>query len=228
MAVRSKNRNNVHLGKLDCALLGLCAKISIKTRRSDLNQSAERHEFLYPLGFVLKVNVPLRISQITSGRELLCAIDSDAVARKVIQRVERRGDVTSAKAQNGGAEPRPFASGPRLIVDLLPDSQTARKLSETATTASAELQRFAETVGEDAGLKLMAETLGSNQIRLTVDMGALLIKLTERLNERLDIEYAQPNYLLQPYLTSGQRPNMAPSSHDIVGPNTGRSIGILD
>ena len=89
-----------------------------------------------------RIGVPVRLESLTSGRELLLAVDRDALAAAVAARLRQREGVTSVEV----AEPTTGAGGepasPRLTVGLEPGSPFAARLArESRSRAGASARR---------------------------------------------------------------------------------------
>ena len=126
------------------------------------------------------LGVPLKLVQVTSGREALLAIDRDALQRSLAQRAAREVGVVSALAAPAAAG----LAADQLSVRIELTPQAAPQ-ALAARLASGSLLR-PRLHGESAGGAL-----------LSYDMPGLTLALLERLKQQADVEYAQANRLLR-------------------------------
>lgn len=126
------------------------------------------------------LGVPLKLVQVTSGREALLAIDRDALQRTLAQRAAREPGVARAvAAAPAGGLPSDQLS---VRVELAPQAATP---ALAAQLASGSLLR--PRLHNDA----------SGATLLSYDMASLTLALLERLKQQADVEYAQANRLLR-------------------------------
>lgn len=126
------------------------------------------------------LGVPLKLVQVTSGREALLAIDRDALQHSLAQRAAREPGVARAMAvaPAAGLPPEQLSVRVELSPQAAPKGLAAR-------LASGSLLRP----------RLHGETNGS--ALLSYDMTGLTLALLERLKQQADVEYAQANRLLR-------------------------------
>ncbi|KNZ34150.1 MAG: hypothetical protein AD742_01720 [Methylibium sp. NZG] len=131
------------------------------------------------------LGVPLKLVQVTSGREALLAIDRDALQRSLAQRAAREPGVARAVAVVPAAGLPSNALSVRL--ELTPQAAPQGLAAKLATplTSSSLLQPRLHTDASGATL-------------LSYDMTALTRALLERIKQQADVEYAQANRLLKP------------------------------
>ena len=130
------------------------------------------------------LGVPLKLVQVTSGREALLAIDRDSLQRSLAQRAAREvGVVRALAAPVAPAAPALPADQLTVRVELTPQ---AAPQALAARLASGSLLR-PRLHGESNGTAL-----------LSYDMAGLTQTLLERLKQQADVEYAQANRLLKP------------------------------
>lgn len=129
-----------------------------------------------------ELGVPLRLVQVTSGREALLAIDRDALLRSLAQRAAREPGVARAVASP------PAAPG-------LPSEQASVRI-ELKPQASP--QSLATKLASGTLLRPRLQTDPTGATLLSYDMTSLTLALLERLKQQPDVEYAQANRLLRP------------------------------
>jgi len=130
------------------------------------------------------MGVPLKLVQVTSGREALLAIDRDALRRSLAQRAAREPGVARALA---------VAPAPGL-----PPEQVSVRL-ELAPQASPQglAARLATAPAPGSLLQARLHTDASGATLLSYDLAGLTLALLERLKQQPDVEYAQANRLLR-------------------------------
>jgi len=126
------------------------------------------------------LGVPLKLVQVTSGREALLAIDRHALQRSLAQRAAREPGVARAVA----AVPAPGLPSDLLSVRVELTPQAAPR-ALAANLASGSLLR--PRLHQDA----------SGATLLSYDIAGLTTALLERLKQQADVEYAQANRLLR-------------------------------
>jgi len=129
-----------------------------------------------------ELGVPLRLVQVTSGREALLAIDRDELLRTLAQRAAREPGVARAVASP------PAAPG-------LPSEQASVRI-EFKPGASPQALAAKLASGSLLRPRLHADPAGVTL--LSYDMAGLTLALLERLKQQPDVEYAQANRLLRP------------------------------
>jgi len=140
--------------------------------------------------------VPLTYLKSTSGREIVYAIDSPAIADLLTQTLAGLEGVDSIRPASIQEGQLTYPPGPRLIVSLRKKAATVPK----ADTNCEDLSRWLEeTASERTGIPLQVDKLDENLVFLAVNMQALARKLLDHLKAQPDVEYAQPNTMLEKY-----------------------------
>jgi len=150
-----------------------------------------------------QLNVPLQAHRVTSGGELVWSVDTNAVAQQVASHLERRDDIQRALPITADTSKGPGYQNPNVLIEFTPDSKYAKTLAKTLQESPTSLpvwQGFSRSVGNDLGLPLTIQPEQVPRLILAVHMESLLAELVERLRQRSDVEYAQPNFLLQPHM----------------------------
>jgi hypothetical protein len=136
-----------------------------------------------------RFGVPLRLEGLTSGRELLLAIDREAVMATAAERLAKRLGVTGVER----LEPTEPGDA-RLAVAFQPDSEFAAAIATGSRLA------LGEPSGDGAGglsVEAAVEDAGSADAILALDLDAIARRLLERLQADPQVRYAQPNLLLR-------------------------------
>lgn len=171
------------LARMDLAAIG------DPTEDTRLNEIAE--------AFGERIGVPVRLESLTSGRELLLAVDHEALAVALAERLRQRDDVISAEVADSGNGTK----APRLAVAFEPESAFAKLV------AGGQRVTLESLSGEGgSGLEVEAEVESSSEDHavLALDLDALMSSLLERVAADPDVQYAQRNLRLAPYRTGGE------------------------
>lgn len=131
-----------------------------------------------------RIGIPLSLESLTSGRELLLALDQEALLGALAERLRRRDDVDSVEVTDPAGE----GEGPRLAVAFEPDGGFADMVASSPRVTLGE--------GEIAAQVLSAER---DRAVLALDADALMTTLLARLEADPAVQYAQPNLRLRPY-----------------------------
>jgi hypothetical protein len=143
-----------------------------------------------------RIGVPVRLESLTSGWELLLAVDRDAVAAAVAARLRQREGVTSvevAESTTGsGGEP----ASPRLTVGFEPGSPFAARLARESRVALGHLPGAGPGAPD---VQAEVRSAAPDHADLVLDLDALMTGLLERVAADPDVQYAQRNLRLTPY-----------------------------
>jgi hypothetical protein len=143
-----------------------------------------------------RIGVPVRLESLTSGRELLLAVDRDAVAAAVAARLRQREGVTSVEV----AEPTTGAGGepasPRLTVGFEPGSPFGARLARESRVALGHLPGAGPGAPD---VQAEVRSAAPDHADLVLDLDALMTGLLERVAADPDVQYAQRNLRLAPY-----------------------------
>lgn len=139
-------------------------------------------------GLSTELGIGLEPKRLGSGGTLLLSIRTTDLPQTIAARLRRQRSVKDAQAvpKTPGAVVVELASGS-------PDAAT------WATTASGDRTTAARTIATRLesliGLPLTGRADDAGRLILTPEMSRYTLQLVERLRERADVEYAQPNYL---------------------------------
>jgi hypothetical protein len=146
--------------------------------------------------FGQRIGVPVRLESLTSGRELLLAVDRDALAAAVAERLRQREGVTSVAVAEPTTGPGGEPASPRLTVGFEPGSPIAARLARARRVVLGPLP------GAGAGApEVQAEVRSAapDHADLVLDLDALVTGLLERVAADPNVQYAQRNLRLTPY-----------------------------
>lgn len=126
---------------------------------------------------------PLNVVRVTSGRELVLAIDRERL-REIIGR--RAGGVSDIRSLTPAGNYQGLASQQQLefVVEPKPGSDVEKAIS----TITGSLREHARSRTDENG-----------RVVLSIDMAGLTRQAVEQLQKRSDVEYAQANRRLKPY-----------------------------
>jgi hypothetical protein len=127
------------------------------------------------------LGVPLKLVQVTSGREALLAIDRDALLRSLAERAAREPGVVRAITVP------PASAG-------LPAKQASVRVE---LSPQAVPQALAARLASGNLLKPRLHDQAPGTALLSYDMTGLTLTLLERLKQQPEVEYAQANRLLK-------------------------------
>jgi hypothetical protein len=144
-----------------------------------------------------RIGIPVRLENLTSGRELLLAVDQERLAAALAERLRQRDDVRSVEV----ADPAE-AGAPRLAVELEPGSALAATVAREPRVA---LDPLPGTGGSPVAVEAAVQSLEGDRAVLTLDLDALVSGLVARLEAEPDVQYAQRNLRLRPYPVSTER-----------------------
>ena len=107
----------------------------------------------------------------------------------------------------GGAQPGPHQAlqflacvGNQVRVTFRPGSREARALERTpgdAELLGADLRKFVDRLEKQLEFAVLTRVSEKQEFMLAVNVNAVTSNLVERLKKRDDVQYAQPNFLLQ-------------------------------
>jgi hypothetical protein len=143
-----------------------------------------------------RIGIPLRLESLTSGRELLLAVDHEALAALAVARLRERDGVIEAAVVDQGP------GSPRLTVAFEPGSAFATAVAGESRIVLGQL------AGEGPSrMAVEAEVASSSQDQaiLTLDLEALTSGLVEGLQSDPDVQYAQRNLQLRPFRADAER-----------------------
>lgn len=140
--------------------------------------------------------------RVTSGSELLLAIDREALLADLAQHVQRDPAVTGTRP----LAPAPTVLPPATIalaVEFAPASPPAQLLQRAAAGEhrSRDIDALAARLTAGFDPSPSGQASESGRLVLSLDIVALTLDTIERLQRRTDVEYAQPSQLLRPVET---------------------------
>ena len=147
-----------------------------------------------------EVGVPLAARQLTSGGELLLALDRDSLVEECLGRLRGNPNVERAERL---AQPVTILPSPReeLRVGLRPGSEAAR-LAAAARQGGEQppaLESLASLLLPAHPAHPTARLAGETEIVLTLDLEALTLDLAARLEKRPDVRSVELNRLAEAF-----------------------------
>lgn len=135
-----------------------------------------------------RIGIPLRLESLTSGRELLLAVDYQALAAALAERLRQRDDVTGVEVADTARD----GEAPRLLAEFAPESAFAEMVASGVAL---------ESLSGEGPDRLEIEVQSSDRDRavLALDPDAITSALLARIKADPDVQYAQPNLRLRPY-----------------------------
>jgi len=164
-------------------------RIAAEAMQNPSRQSALFAELAASIGRA--VALPVRIAAVTSGRELVLSVDAAAAAAAAVAGLEERPDVVRAAAAGTGDAPQAAPRDPVIAVEFAADSPTGRALAAD----DAAVRDMQADIARQAGAPLLPLP---NAVTFTLDVGRLTAELGDRLKQRQDVDYIQPNMVVQP------------------------------
>ncbi len=147
-----------------------------------------------------EIGVPLVARQLTSGGELLLAVDRDALVEECLRRLRANPNVERAERV---AQPQTILPSPReeLRVVLRPGSEAARLAAAAHEGGEPPhaLAALASLLLPDHPAHPTARLAGEIEVVLTLDLEALTLDLAARLEERPDVRSVELNRLAEAF-----------------------------
>ncbi len=149
-----------------------------------------------------ELGIPLNAKQLTSGGELVLAIQTHELTAKLVARIKQNPRVV--RTEESKAEEKGIVAAPRseVLVEFTKGSHEAGVIARVRAQgldASSSLQKLAGEMERDLGFKLETRVTKNNQLALVIKVDSLTLELVARLNKHADVEYAQPNFVLQKF-----------------------------
>ena len=139
--------------------------------------------------FGARIGIPLRLEGLTSGRELLLAVDYRGLASRArgaaasARRHHRREVMATGERRNGA---------PRLEVEFEPGSAFAAMVASGPRVAL-------EPVSGQGEIEVEVQRSDRDRAVLALDPDALMSVLLARIEADPEVQYAQPNLRMRPY-----------------------------
>jgi len=145
-----------------------------------------------------ELEIPIRIERVTSGQELLLAIDLAALSDRLWRYFEAHDEVLRVHPLDALATPERLYRRLGVRLELRPDSRSQRALAEPPAAAADApvLRELTDGASQALGVPLSATATATLDVALDVE--ALMETLVRRLNARADVEYAEEDRLVQP------------------------------
>lgn len=145
-----------------------------------------------------ELGIPVRIASVTSGRELVVALDTTALTSAVVGSLAKRPDVVRVGVVGTDDVPQVMAPNPTISVEFARGSAIAKSIARAwpeQPAADPQLRALIDAVAGETGTQLLPE---APAILFSLDLADLAQRLGRRLAARADVEYVQPVTMLQP------------------------------
>ena len=153
-----------------------------------------------------ELRLPLRIVRVTSGREFVLAIAADALAERLIEYLDARPDVQAARLLQPGDRTQQLHWNPVVEVEFGAGSHLGKALSGSASPEDLARNLEALTADVSNAVEFPVNARAPRPVEFTIDIRAVTKVLVERLEARPDVQYAQPDLLMQPMRGNEGRP----------------------
>ena len=140
-----------------------------------------------------QTGIPLGLIRVTSGGELILAIERQALLDTLAKRIRSRPGVNAVEIALDSRD-RVLSARDELRVDIDPGVEPFADLHDAATA-----DVIVAALLDNAPGGLSARRLSPHQLSLTVQVQRVAIDLAGRLAAHSGIAYAQPNFALRPY-----------------------------
>ncbi len=149
-----------------------------------------------------ELTVPLRIERLTSGGELVLAIDLEKLRDELLARLRSDPQVENARDRKITPETGLVELGVEALVQLKTGSEAAATVQAAhaqGLKTSPQCQALARDLVAIQDYQPEIRISGSSEIVLGIDLRDLTKDLVKRLRERPEVEHAQLNILLQTF-----------------------------
>ncbi len=147
-----------------------------------------------------ETGIPVRVTTVTSGQELVMSVDAAAVLSAVITDLTKRPDVVRAAPLDLNVTRPVNPPDPTIEVVFRDDSAIAKSLAGDRADLKddPEMLRLNREIEQASGVSLVPRRPQAPIVTFTIEVGKLTTELTERLKKRSDVAYVEPVRLLQP------------------------------
>ena len=145
-----------------------------------------------------EVDIPLQVTQITSGKRILLSIEINALIDQIADRLNMYQHIASVEVLSHALHPHGLSPSSKVIeVAFLPlnsvDSDS--DVQQPENQSDLHLSKMVSELEKDIGIPLITEALPTHKVRLHVELKKLTLLLIERLQVLINVESAQPNYI---------------------------------
>lgn len=147
-----------------------------------------------------ELGIPLNAKQLTSGGELVLAIQTHELTAKLVAHLKRNPRVLRTMEVESDKKGGMGAPRIEVLVEFAAGSHESTIISRALSkglNASSSLQELTAELERGLGFKLESRATKNNQLAVVIKVDSLTLDLAARLNKRADVEYAQPNFVLQ-------------------------------
>ena len=138
-----------------------------------------------------ELGIPARAKRVASGGDVILAIDMDALNTRLTSHLRGHPRVVGAVPTNPPGE---------VTVELAKGSREAQAVEEARLKKPEGVVAAPPVVARELARGFAFDVTGRITPRgllVTVDPRAVTLKLVERLRQRPDVEYAQPNFVMK-------------------------------
>lgn len=143
----------------------------------------------YIAGLSNSLNTSLVVQSITSGTELLLAINKEVMLSNLRNMLKEHPSIVEI-------QPIPIDGAEK---SLYRDKEFAIKFSPASKESKVLLgNQVTKSISEKTSFKLTSRLLADGRLAVGIDIRLTTLELVERLRNRDDVMYAQPNFILRP------------------------------
>lgn len=147
-----------------------------------------------------EIRIPFRAKQLTSGGEVVLSVQQQELTSRLREKLKQNHHVAEAEELDEKEKTGPQGVGNQVRVTFRPGSREARALEKTpgdAKSLGADLRKFVDGLEKQLEFAVLTRVSEKQEFMLAVNVNAVTSNLVERLKKRDDVQYAQPNFLLQ-------------------------------
>lgn len=144
-----------------------------------------------------RTELPLTVTQLTSGDWIVLKIDTEHLSRGVADRLRGYQNVARAEVMDEERKYIGYSAPKKIAVTFLPGTMEARTVSETLTDkGGSNFSNLVSRLQQRAANPLKAEVTEQEGLLLQVDLEPLTLTLQDRLRSLPFIETIQLNHLM--------------------------------
>jgi hypothetical protein len=144
-----------------------------------------------------RTELPLTVTQLTSGDWVVLKIDAEHLSRDVADRLRGYQNVAQAEVIGEERQYIGYSAPKKIAVAFVPDTMEARTVSETLTEkGGSNLGNLVSRLQQRAASPLKAEVTEQEGLLLQVDLKPLTLTLQDRLHSLPFIESTQLNHVM--------------------------------
>ena len=152
-------------------------------------------------GMAQEIGIPFQVKQLTSGGEVVFSVQERDLISKLSEQLKQSRCVAEVReTEFKDKDKGPMRATTGLLVSFRAGSRPAKAVAGAPANAQLndpDLQKFIEKLEQKLGFAVAARINEKKEFLMSVDVRAVTLELVKRLANRADVEYAQPNFLLQ-------------------------------